>query len=85
MTQTKTIQRININKIGNEYFLAVTERITVDDPDDDQLPIHRDNERRISRNVATIDSDGNETINPRDLSGEDQVIQDVAAAIWPTE
>ena len=82
MTQTKTVQRVQVHKINDEWFLRVTDRITIDDPDDDQLPIHKDSERNISRYVATTDENDVETINPRDLSGEDQVVQDIAAAIW---
>ena len=82
MTQTKTVERVQVHKINDEWFLRVMDRITIDDPDDDQLPIYKDSERNISRYVATTDENGVETVNPRDLSGEDQVVQDIAAAVW---
>ena len=40
----------------------------IDDPDDDELPIQRERMKTFTRDD--------------DLTGEDQIIQDIAAAVW---
>ena len=63
--------------------LDLVETITWDDPDDDQLPISKDSTRSL---VPIVDIEtGSPTygvITYPDVSGEDQMVQDIAGVLW---
>jgi len=50
----------------------------IDDPDDDDLPMEKRGKRILTR--YTTADDGTKT--PTDISGEEQWIQDICAAVW---
>lgn len=84
MTMTKTTEMVQVIcnlQEGNE-FMHVILRDIWDDPDDDDLPISKNRVDEIYRYQTQQDEDGNITQTPTDLSGEDQLIQDIAAVVW---
>lgn len=50
----------------------------IDDPDDDDLPLDKRGKRSLVR--YTVAQDGTQTAT--DISGEEQWIQDICAAVW---
>lgn len=66
MTKTERISMIQIHN-GNGH-ISVTYHVEIDDPDDDNLPIST----RASKEFP----------HSADVSGEAQIVQDVAAAAW---
>lgn len=84
---TKTVTSITIQYTGSinpaesaaagevqKPSLVVNYEVIVDDPDDNMLPV----KNMSSRVILSEDSDGNAT----DVSGEDEKIQTIAAAVW---
>jgi hypothetical protein len=79
MTMTKTVELMEIVVRPNVSlspadpstvvtFVTVNDRVTVDDPDDDTLPITQ------TRSFNFKPGD--------DVSGQDQIVQDICAAVW---
>lgn len=96
MTKTTTLTEINIipqetftngegEQIVHEAVIRSVYRTVVDDPDDDDLPITHTFGNTLHRTTTTYDSDGNAIVADTDLSGEDQLVQNLAALVWPTE
>ena len=99
ITKTRSVQRIEVypktnseasadtTNEGNPSLFVLYEN-TFDDSEDDSLPAVSPTSKSIDRYVITTDtdSDGNptETVTATDVTGEDQLVQDVCAAIWPT-
>jgi len=76
ITQTTNLLRVEIEYPTKTYpTITIHEDIYFDDPNDDILPVSTRNRRRI--NVI----EGNSPLLP-DLSGEHQIVQDIANAIW---
>ena len=83
MAITKTVI---FNKVvvepGHTYAsMLVRETVLLDDPDDDILPVSNNSNRRLA---PWFD----EEISPPgwqfpDITGEEQLIQDIASGIWP--
>ena len=67
-----------MNATGDSPALLLTEEIIIDDPDDNQLPLATRNRRSVPRFIDN--EDGEEVAN--DISGEHQLVQDVAALVW---
>lgn len=79
MTKTSTLTEIRVQMYpSNPSVLLIEEQITIDDPDDDQLPLITRNRRSIAKQREN--SDG--VMVNTDISGEEQVIQDIAAVVW---
>ena len=79
MTKTSTLTEIRVQMYpSNPPALLIEEQITIDDPDDDQLPLITRNRRSIAKQREN--SDG--VMVNTDISGEEQVIQDIAAVVW---
>lgn len=77
ITTTKSLARFEVwpgNDLITDPHLRIWTRIEVDDPDDDALPKIWEQEKTLTKQ----DSEGNAT----DISNEDQLVQDVCAAIW---
>jgi len=78
MAMTKTVDLVDIMVRPNMNvspadpslvtLVTVNDRVTVDDPDDDTLPITQNR----SFNFRPGD----------DVSGQDQIVQDICAAVW---
>lgn len=87
ITKSTTLEHVHIDCSQDPAHLEVIEGVSWDDPDDDELPIHKSTSRMIRKNTVSVtyDAETGEAIStetPTDLSNEDQVIQDIAAAIW---
>lgn len=82
ITKTSTLQEIRIlNASAESPVLLIQEEITVDDPNDAELPITTKTRRAI--NEQTENDDG--TMSDTDVSGESQMIQDICGVIWPDD
>jgi hypothetical protein len=55
---------------------------TFDDSTDDALPVTSTVVKHLQRYTVTMDGDGNETSTATDVTGEDQLVQDICGAIW---
>ncbi len=82
ITKTATLVEIRItNASSDSPILLLTEDITIDDPNDDQLPITHKNRRAIPQH--TENSDGEMVAT--NLDGESSLVQSICAVVWPTE
>ena len=93
MTKTTTLTEINItpetvwiNEEGvegrNPTIIHAVYRTVIDDPEDDQLPLARTFGKNLVKTTITRDDEGNEIVLDTDVSGEDQLVQDICAVIW---
>jgi len=82
ITNTRSVQRIEVTPTGDDPSVLVTYIYTFDDPDDADLPTSTQSTKHLIRNTVTLDADGTETSGPTDVTGEDQLVQDICAAIW---
>lgn len=79
MTKSSNLQEIRIiNASSDVPILLLTEEITIDDPEDNQLPMTTRNRRSIPKQTENSDGEMVDT----DISGEDQLVQDIAAVVW---
>jgi hypothetical protein len=85
ITNTRAVQRIETypaDTAGGDPRLMVVYEHTFDDSTDDALPVTSTVVKHLSRYVVTTDEDGNETSTATDVTGEDQLVQDICGAIW---
>ena len=54
--------------------ILVTKKHVIDDPDDDSLPITQGS----TESFWSVDENGDAT----DMTGQEQVVQDIAAVVW---
>lgn len=82
--KTRTVQKIEVTPDGDGYMLTVIYNQKIDDPDDDDLPIERRLEKVIRKNTIIPPTQEGEhaAVVPTDYSGEDALVQTIAAAIW---
>lgn len=73
---------LDLTSSDTNTSVIVFYKTTIDDPDDDELPIVTLKEAQFRKKTRTEDADGNVTFTDTDLSGEEQIIQDAAALIW---
>ena len=84
MTKTVTLQYFEVHSADNSDAdtnmgnptLHVFYSVKVDDPSDEELPI------RQSKNYTIARYSDEENQTATDVSNEDQLVQDVCAAIW---
>jgi hypothetical protein len=85
ITNTRTVGRIETYPAdtadGDPRLMVVYEH-TFDDSTDDALPVTSTVVKHLQRYVVTTDEDGNETSTATDVTGEDQLVQDICGAIW---
>ena len=86
ITKTTAVETIEIRVKDGDDEMTVHYMHTWDDPDDNDAPVHKVISKALHRytRTTTTDEDGNETATTvaTDLSGEDQLVQDIAAVIW---
>ena len=83
ITNTRAVQRIEVYPSDTDPSVMVVYEHTFDDSTDDALPVTSTVTKRLHRySVSTVDDDGTETQVATDISGEDQLVQDVCGAIW---
>jgi hypothetical protein len=79
MTKTQTLQEVRIINASSEGpILLVTYEVTIDDPDDDQLPLTTKHRKSIPK---LMENDDGEMVAV-DISSEDPLVQTIAAAVW---
>ena len=79
ITKTVNLAEIRIiNASSDSPILLIIEEMTMDDPDDNQLPVTTKNRRSISKQTENAEGEMVAT----DTSSEEQVVQDIATAIW---
>jgi hypothetical protein len=87
ITKTTSITHISVTFEQDPPIIMIDEKTVWDDPEDDQLPIDQRNHRELRKNTLSI-SYNEETGDPiqteelTDISGEDQLVQDIAAVVW---
>lgn len=85
ITKVRAVQRIETYPAAsaddNPTVMVVYEN-TFDDSEDDTLPETSTSVKHLQRYTVTIDDDGNETSTATDVTGEDQLVQDICGAIW---
>lgn len=77
ITKTQELKRILIVLSTPESELQITYHDTFDDPNDDELP-------HVMKRVVDIQR-FDEDDNPTDITGFEQVVQDIAAVVWTDE
>lgn len=82
ITNTRTVERIEVVPSTDDPVVNVFYINTFDDPDDDRLPTASTTIVSLMRNTTTLDDDGNPTTTATDVTGEDQMVQDVCGAVW---
>ena len=86
MTKTTAVETIEIRVREGDDQITVHYVHTWDDPDDSDAPVNKVMTKGLQRYTRTTstDEDGNEvtTTTETDLSGEDQLVQDIAAVVW---
>ena len=92
ITKTTSVQRVEaypqsdanaadtLNS-GNPTVMVVYED-AMDDPDDNDLPVVATRVKHLSRYTITVADDGTESSAATDVTGEDQLVQDICGAIW---
>lgn len=74
ITKSSTLKRVLVLIEEPSDILQVTYHDCFDDPNDDELPLV--NRRNVD--IPRYDREG----NPTDLTGYDQIVQDIAAVVW---
>ena len=85
ITNTRAVQRIETYPAANadsDPTLMVVYEHTFDDTSDAALPVTSTVVKNLSRNTVTVAEDGTESSAATDVTGEDQLVQDICAAIW---
>lgn len=82
ITNTRTVERIEIYPNDPDPSLMVVYHHLFDDTTDDDLPVPTTRTKMLTRYVTTTGEDGTETSTATDITGEDQLVQDVCAAVW---
>ena len=92
ITNTRTVQRIetypatdssaasSVND-GNPTVMVVYHH-TFDDSSDAELPVTTDKVKHLQRYTITVADDGTESSAATDVTGEDQLVQDICGSIW---
>ena len=92
ITKTTSVQRIEtypqsdssaadtLNS-GNPTVMVVYED-AMDDPSDNDLPVVATRVKHLYRYTITVADDGTESSAATDVTGEDQLVQDICGAIW---
>jgi hypothetical protein len=92
ITKTTSVQRVEVYpqsdadaadtlNSGNPTVMVVYED-AMDDPDDNDLPVVATRVKHLQRYTITINDDQTETSAATDVTGEDQLVQDICGAIW---
>ena len=74
ITRTYSLRRVLVLLENPSDTMQLIYTDTFDDPNDDQLPVVT----KRTVDIPRYDSEGNST----DLTGYEQVVQDIAAAVW---
>lgn len=85
ITNTRSVQRVEVypsaDADGDANIMVIYEH-TFDDSADDALPVTTSVSKHLSRYLVSYDDEGVESSTATDVTGEDQLVQDICAAIW---
>ena len=92
ITKTTSVQRVEVYpqsdsdaadtiNAGNATLMVVYED-SMDDPSDDDLPVIATRVKMLHRYTVTTNDDGESTSAATDVTGEDQLVQDICGALW---
>ena len=92
ITKTRTLQRLEVYPVadttaadtensGNPTIMVNYNHV-FDDSTDSELPAATNQVKHLHRYVVTHNDDGTTTSTATDVTGELQLVQDVAAALW---
>jgi|SaaInlV_120m_DNA_3_1039746.scaffolds.fasta_scaffold95162_2 hypothetical protein len=85
ITNTRTVQRCEVypamNDESNPSLMVVYQHI-FDDTEDDSLPASSTVVKHLHRYILNVDAAGEETSTATDVTGEDQLVQDICGALW---
>jgi hypothetical protein len=92
ITNTRTVQRIETYpamdssaasslSAGNPTVMVVYQH-TFDDSSDAELPVTTNKVKHLQRYIITVAEDGTESSAATDVTGEDQLVQDICGALW---
>jgi len=92
ITKTTSVQRCEVYpqsdadaadtlNSGSPTVMVVYED-AMDDPDDNDLPVTATRVKHLLRYTITVADDGTESSAATDVTGEDQLVQDICGAIW---
>jgi hypothetical protein len=79
--KTRSVQRVEVFPAVDENDnprLMVVYLTSFDDPNDDELPVNSHHSKHLTRYYL----DENQAEQATDISGEDQLIQDICNALW---
>jgi hypothetical protein len=82
ITKTESLDRIEILMHRSPPALNVFWSVTVDDPDDDQLPIRSTRVEVIEKSKQIMNDEGVSETVECDPTVYDQTIQDILAVVW---
>jgi len=84
ITKTTTLRQVAYDASQEENAGSITAFFmsTIDDPDDNELPVITYNETVYTRYTISEDADGNVTSTDTDMSSANSVVQAVATAVW---
>lgn len=85
ITNTRSVQRVEVYPAADsdsDATMMVVYEHTFDDSDDDSLPVTTMATKHLVRNAVTVAEDGSQTVTATDVSGEDQIVQDLCGAVW---
>jgi hypothetical protein len=82
ITNTRTVERIEVYQTETDPTLMVVYTHMFDDTSDDELPITSTRAKHLTRFIVTNGEDGEVTSEATDVTSEDQLVQDICAAVW---
>lgn len=85
ITNVRTVQRCEVypaTSADDHARMMVVYEHTFDDTNDAELPVTTNKVVHLNRYITTIEDDGSETSTATDMSSHDQMVQDIAAAVW---
>lgn len=85
ITNTRTVQRCEVYPAqeGDDPTIMVVYNHTFDDSTDDALPVTTNLIKHLSRyEPLPMDAEEGAERTATDVTGEDQMVQDICAALW---
>ena len=84
ISKNSKITRIEVQIMGEgvEPRVYVTYENTFDDPSDDQLPVVSLQNKLLTKTTMDTSDPDNHVEVDTDISGEDDMVQDVCNAVW---
>lgn len=85
ITNTRTVQRVEVYPAASEDTkprLMVVYEHTFDDTSDADLPVVTTKVKHLEATTTDYSDAENPVVSDTDISGEDQLVQDICNALW---